>query len=139
VTIFPAETANNTKTVEAFKNLRCSSEHGEKDEEIALMEDDMYHHWFYDLNGGRTEYVITIACMIGRSRMKGEKIVTNLVPYGPEKPRTGMTKAADTNQVEIFWDPPKGDFTKYVLEVDSTDPVANSNADDAEVTSYDVK
>jgi hypothetical protein len=30
--------------------------------------------------------------------MKGEKIVTNLVPYGPEKPRSGMVKIAGTNQ-----------------------------------------
>jgi hypothetical protein len=32
------------------------------------------------------------------TRMKGEKIVTNLVPYGPEKPRSGMVKIAGTNQ-----------------------------------------
>ena len=50
--------------------------------------------------------------------MKGHKIVTNLVPYGPEKPRSGMVKQAGTNQVEIFWDPPKGDFTKYYLYID---------------------
>ena len=31
--------------------------------------------------------------------MKGEKVVTNLVPYGPEKPRAGMVKNASTNQV----------------------------------------
>jgi len=50
--------------------------------------------------------------------MKGEKVVTNLVPYGPEKPRSGMIKLAGVNQVEIFWDPPKGDFTKYYLNID---------------------
>ena len=37
--------------------------------------------------GGRTEYIVTIACVIGRSRMKGERIVTNLLPYAPVKPR----------------------------------------------------
>jgi hypothetical protein len=47
---------------------------------------------FYDLHGGRREYVLTIACMIGKSRMKGAKIVTNLVPYGPEKPRDRFYK-----------------------------------------------
>ena len=56
--------------------------------------------------------------MIGKSRMKGEKVVTNLVPYGPEKPRSGMVKNTGTDQVEIFWDPPKGDFTKYYLDID---------------------
>jgi hypothetical protein len=45
------------------------------------------------------EYVITIACMIGKSRMKGEKVVTNLVPYGPEKPRSGMVRSTTTKQV----------------------------------------
>ena len=68
--------------------------------------------------GGRTEYVITIACMIGKSRMKGEKVVTSLVPYGAEKPSAGMLKTFSTYSVEIFWDPPKGDFGKYVLSVD---------------------
>lgn len=28
-------------------------------------ENQFYNTWFYDLHGGRTEYVITIACMIG--------------------------------------------------------------------------
>jgi hypothetical protein len=67
--------------------------------------ENFYLHFlqrFYDLHGGRREYVITIACMIGKSRMKGEKVVTNLVPYGPEKPRSGMVKLAGTNQVRIF-------------------------------------
>ena len=68
--------------------------------------------------GGRTEYVITIACMIGKSRMKGDKVVTSLVPYGAEKPSAGMLKTFSTYSVEIFWDPPKGDFGKYVLSVD---------------------
>ena len=68
----------------------------------------IYSTWFYDLDGGRTEYVITIACIVGRSRMKGAKIVTNLIPYGPEKPRSGMVKKGENNpginQIEIFWD-----------------------------------
>ena len=63
-----------------------------------------YSAWFHDLNGGRTEYVITISVMIGKSRMKGEKVVTNLLPYGAEKPRAGMTKSSQTHAVEIFWD-----------------------------------
>ena len=50
--------------------------------------------------------------------MKGEKVVTPLLPYGAEKPRSGMVKAAQPDAVEIFWDSPKGDFTKYVLIVD---------------------
>ena len=81
----------------------------------------VFSSWFLDLAGGTTEYVVTVACIIGKSRMKGEKLVTNLLPYGPEKPRSGMVKEAEgnpgTHQVEIFWDPPSGDFTKYMLEV----------------------
>ena len=56
--------------------------------------------------------------MIGKSRMKGEKIVTSLVPYGAEKPSAGIIKSFSTYSVEIFWDPPKGDFGKYVLSID---------------------
>lgn len=102
VTIFPAETVNNTQNVSARGTRRKPT----------------YSVWFFDLVGGRTEYVITIACMIGKSRMKGEKVVTTLMPFGPEKPRTGMMKNSGVNQVEIFWDPPRGDFTKYTLAVD---------------------
>jgi hypothetical protein len=29
--------------------------------------------------------------------------------------RAGMLKHASTHEVEICWEPPKGDFTKYVL------------------------
>ena len=55
--------------------------------------------------------------------MKGEKIVTNLLPYGPEKPRLGMVKGGvdgnpGTTQIEIFWDPPRGEFTKYFLNIE---------------------
>lgn len=119
VTIFPAETVNNSQTVSAtkFKNKPA------------------YSVWFYDLIGGKTEYVITIACMIGKSRMKGEKVVTTLMPYGPEKPRSGMLKSSGTNQVEIFWDPPKGDFTKYTLMIEKiTDDVKDKDQNKEIVT-----
>ena len=29
--------------------------------------------------------------------------------------RAGMLKVAGTHEVELAWEPPKGDFTKYVL------------------------
>ena len=48
----------------------------------------------------------------------GERIVTTLLPYGPEKPRAGIVKTVLTDAVEISWEPPKGGFTKYVLGVD---------------------
>ena len=105
VTIFPAETVNNSKTL-----LPTA-----KDEKTG-----MYTAWFFDLQGRKTEYAITIACVIGKSRMKGERIVTTLLPYGPEKPRGGVLKSTTTDMVEITWDPPKGGFTKYVLCVDPT-------------------
>ena len=102
VTIFPAESVNNSVT-------RLKEE---------IDKDGNYSAWFFDLQGGKTEYVVTIACVIGKSRMKGERIVTTLLPYGPEKPRAGVLKTITTNEAEIAWEPPKGGFTKYVLCVD---------------------
>lgn len=103
VTIFPAETVNNSKTLKPMNKDKRTGK---------------YTAWFFDLQGGKTEYVITIACMIGKSRMKGERIVTTLLPYGPEKPRGGILKSSATDEVEIAWEPPKGGFTKYILSVD---------------------
>ncbi len=34
--------------------------------------------------------------------MKGEKVVTNLVPYGPEMPVGGMQKTANTDQASFL-------------------------------------
>ena len=53
--------------------------------------------------------------MIGKSRMKGEKVVTNLVPYGPEKPRAGMVKMASTDQAITFTKPIKSKFCQQCL------------------------
>ena len=41
-----------------------------------------------------------------------------MLPYGPEKPRAGIIKTVQTDEIEISWEPPKGGFTKYVLAVD---------------------
>lgn len=108
VTIFPSESIKNSVTKYT----------GEKDSS------GCYSTTFQDLQGGKTEYIVTIACVIGKSRMKGERIVTTLPPYGPERPRGGRIfkhdeSEAKTEEVEIEWEPPKGGFTKYVLFVDS--------------------
>ena len=100
VTIFPAESLHNSVT--KYKR--------DKDPQSGL-----YSAWFFDLSGGRTEYVVTVACVIGQSRMKGERLVTTLLPYGPGKPRAGMVKATTTDEIELIWEPPKGGFTKYVV------------------------
>ena len=63
-----------------------------------------YSAWFFDLTGGKTEYVVTIATVIGKSRMKGERIVTTLLPYGPEKPRAGIVKNVLTDEVYTYLD-----------------------------------
>ncbi|CAB4068022.1 unnamed protein product [Lepeophtheirus salmonis] len=117
VTIYPAETVQNTCTIPA--NTYDSETN----------DDVFYSIWFYDLSGGRTEYVVTIACMVGKSRMKGEKVVTNLSPYGPEMPRSGMIKSVSTDQAEIFWDPPKGEFTKYTLALERIDKEKHEDVD----------
>ncbi|TRY63902.1 hypothetical protein TCAL_14320 [Tigriopus californicus] len=120
VTIFPAETVNHSQTI--------SSNTG-----------SIYAACFRDLSGGKTEYVITIACKVGSSRMKGEKVVTHLAPRGPEKPRNGMLKDHGPTHVDIQWVPPKGDFTKYVLLVDriSVDVSPIRNAPDNPVVLRD--
>ena len=59
VTIFPKESIN-TSFVTKIKE--------DRDKE------GNYSAWFYDLQGGKTEYVLTIACVLGRSRMKGEQV-----------------------------------------------------------------
>ncbi|XP_023343416.1 uncharacterized protein LOC111712896 [Eurytemora carolleeae] len=115
VTIFPAESTKNTVSKKAKLKGKHSNSH----------DDDKYSAWFFDLAGGKTEYIVTIATVIGRSRMKGERIVTNLLPYGPEKPRAGMLKTSGTHEIEISWEPPKGDFTKYILSVDPN--IVNGN------------
>ena len=65
--------------------------------------------------------------------MKGEKYITNLIPYGAEMQRGGMVKEADgnpgTNQIEIFWEPPRGDFTKYILNVTCIPDIKQSVTD----------
>ena len=83
VTIYPAESVNNSVT--KFKKDKDSGGY--------------YTAWFFDLTGGKTEYVVTIATVIGKSRMKGERIVTTLLPYGPEKPRAGIVKNVLTDEV----------------------------------------
>ena len=42
------------------------------------------------------------------------------MPHGPEKPRTGLQDLTGTGETkaEIFWDPPKGEFTKYILDIE---------------------
>lgn len=121
VTIFPTETVDHTKTlVPKQKNTETGN----------------YTAWFFDLEGGKTEYVITIACVIGKSRMKGERIVTTLLPYGAVKPRSGIVKSTGTDEVEISWQPPKGSFTKYVLLVD---PNVNSTASPKRDIGFDIK
>ena len=56
---------------------------------LKTSKDASYSTWFTDLSGGRTEYIITVACIIGKSRMKGAMLATTLVPHGPRKPRNG--------------------------------------------------
>ena len=114
VTIYPAESINNSVTKRTDEKDSSGS----------------YSTTFLDLLGGKTEYIVTIACVIGKSRMKGERIVTNLLPYGPEKPHGGrICKNFSTKDVEIEWEKPKGGFTKYVLFIDNnmqaTNPIFN--------------
>ena len=81
------------------------------------------------MNGGRVEYVISVACIVGKSRMKGYTIPTYLVPYGPEMPKSGMVKEVTENEAEILWYPPNGDFKKYLLCIQRL-------SDDSDISRY---
>ena len=120
VTIFPRESINTSVT--KMKD--------DKDSE------GNYSAWFYDLQGGRTEYIVTIACVLGRSRMKGEQVVTTLLPYGPESPPGGLVKSVSTEEVEITWEAPKGGFTKYVLCVDPELTSSGARSEGREMTKF---
>ena len=71
VTIFPAESVNNSIT---------KSKH-EKDA------NGKYSAWFFDLNGGRTEYVVTIACVIG-VKNEGRKNSNHSAPLWTRKTKS---------------------------------------------------
>ena len=119
VTLYPAETVRNTITIVSklgggFKPLTRKMV---SPDQLLKPEDEDYFAWFCDLAGGRTEYVITISTIIRKSRMRGDRIVSTLIPYGAERPRSGMIQNIGTNSIELIWEPPKGEFTKYVLEV----------------------
>lgn len=43
---------------------------------------------------------------------------TSLLPWGPEVPRAGLVKSVTETEIEIEWEPPKREFTKYILGVD---------------------
>ena len=51
ITIFPAETVNHSKTLRPAAKDKSGK----------------YSVWFLDLQGGKTEYVITIACAMARA------------------------------------------------------------------------
>jgi hypothetical protein len=61
--------------------------------------DDLtYYMWFYDLAGGKTEYVITIACMIVQDE-GGE---------GGDKPGAVRPREAVHGNAQVGRDPPDG-------------------------------
>ena len=71
-TIFPAESAHHTHKIDSMLSQNSSEKLAKFHPEFGGT--DGYYTWFLDLNGGKTEYVITIATMIGKSRMKGQKV-----------------------------------------------------------------
>lgn len=78
-----------------------------------------YSAEFEDLEGGTNEYITTITSVIGESRMKGERVVNFLPPFSPKQPRKGMADKIETHQAQIKWIPPFGEFTKYILSIES--------------------
>ena len=68
--------------------------------------------------------------------MKGEQVVTMLLPYGPERPRGGLVKSVSKEEVEICWEAPKGGFTKYVLCVDPELTSSGARSEGREMTKF---
>ena len=72
------------------------------------------------LKGGQTSYVITIACIIGKTRLKGTKLITKLRPRPPKKPARGaFVNTGESGDLVLEWAPPLCKFDCYVLSVTS--------------------
>ena len=102
MTIYPAENVHNKLTKASRLRSQISPEW-------------QYEAEFKDLQGGNTEYIITIATVIGKSRMKGERIVTYLAPFGPDEYPDGICYNIKTTSAQFRWEMAKGDFMKYFL------------------------
>ena len=83
------------------------------------------------LKGGQTSYVITIACIIGKTRLKGTKLMTKLRPRPPKKPARGaFVNTGESRDLVLEWAPPLCKFDCYVLSITSNiDP--NTRKDDS--------
>ena len=64
---------------------------------------------------------------MGKTRLKGAKIVSSVKPGSPKRPRGGFTKISECGDLLIEWIPPIKDFDYYVLSVMSIPgPLMNS-------------
>ena len=60
---------------------------------------------------------------------------TSLLPWGPEVPRAGLVKALTETEIEIEWEPPKREFTKYILGVDPNVNTCNTRVEELKLES----
>ena len=65
--------------------------------------------------GGVTNYVVSVSCVVGMYRLKGTQFVKNLVPEPPTTSAGSFVNKVSEEGVEIMWEPPKKDFSKYTL------------------------
>ena len=63
------------------------------------------------------------------------QVFTSLLPWGPEVPRAGLVKALTETEIEIEWEPPKREFTKYILGVDPNVNTCNTRVEELKLES----
>ena len=67
--------------------------------------------------GGVTNYIVSVSCVVGMYRLKGYKFTRNLVPLPPISAGDFVTDVSEKT-VDIMWEPPKKDFSRYSLTVE---------------------
>ena len=125
---------NIQKTEKTLKIMWEKAElHNIKDTELAVDEyvvaifstDKKYHDHksvnssenceakFTSLEGGKTQYMVTISAIVGQAKMKGITNGEYLPPYPPQK----LNCSQENQKIKINWTKPKGDFDKYSLKI----------------------
>ena len=60
---------------------------------------------------------MSVSCVVGMYRLKGTKFVKNLVPEPPTISTGSFVNKVSEDGVEIMWEAPKKDFSKYTLTI----------------------
>ena len=74
---------------------------------------------FKHLEGGTTQYTITVSAIVGQAKMKGVTFKYFLPPYPPQNLQCYPSHEIvdKTTSTKITWTTPRGDFHKYSLRI----------------------